>query len=215
MSDCLYSNDDRDAAVYGTETFPELFNTLRGIREFFQGIADFDLHSGNYMADENGAPVIIDPVSFIREDGENMAEGDYSYHMRKKRDRGVQSAPRPIDNPLLSTRALGLGFRAMWDHLVGKQAELKKRSTVKHLAHFKWDHSVFLRQDSANLEAMVVEGMRCIDHKEPLCKPIINGSKAHLQSLHQKPEVKPSKLLTGMVRSAVKSGSHTLKPCLI
>ena len=43
------------------------------IREFFHGIASFDMHSGNIMFDDNDVPYITDPVSFShgseREDG--------------------------------------------------------------------------------------------------------------------------------------------------
>lgn len=38
--------------------------TCKLIREFFQGIASFDMHSGNIMFDKYDNPVITDPVSF-------------------------------------------------------------------------------------------------------------------------------------------------------
>ncbi len=38
--------------------------TCKMIRKFFQGIASFDMHSGNIMFTKDGKPVITDPVSF-------------------------------------------------------------------------------------------------------------------------------------------------------
>lgn len=45
-----------------------LYTTITAIREFFQGIASFDLHSSNYMVDQDGQIVITDPVSFKRKE---------------------------------------------------------------------------------------------------------------------------------------------------
>lgn len=42
----------------------ELAKTCAEIRKFFEGIADFDMHSGNAMVDKDGNLVITDPVSF-------------------------------------------------------------------------------------------------------------------------------------------------------
>lgn len=51
----------------------EFVETCKLIREFFHGIASFDMHSGNIMFDDNDVPYITDPVSFShdreREDG--------------------------------------------------------------------------------------------------------------------------------------------------
>lgn len=51
----------------------EFVETCKMIREFFHGIASFDMHSGNIMFDDNDVPYITDPVSFShdseREDG--------------------------------------------------------------------------------------------------------------------------------------------------
>lgn len=51
----------------------EFIETCKMIREFFNGIASFDMHSGNIMFDDNDVPYITDPVSFShdseREDG--------------------------------------------------------------------------------------------------------------------------------------------------
>lgn len=51
----------------------EFIETCKMIREFFHGIASFDMHSGNIMFDDNDVPYITDPVSFShdreREDG--------------------------------------------------------------------------------------------------------------------------------------------------
>jgi predicted component of type VI protein secretion system len=38
--------------------------TCQMIRDFFCGIASFDMHSGNIMFTKDGKPVITDPVSF-------------------------------------------------------------------------------------------------------------------------------------------------------
>lgn len=42
----------------------DLVQTFKEIYEFFDGIATFDLHSGNVMLDEHGQLIITDPVSF-------------------------------------------------------------------------------------------------------------------------------------------------------
>ncbi len=45
----------------------ELFKTAIDIKEYFEGIASFDIHSGNIMIDKFGNLVITDPVSFKKE----------------------------------------------------------------------------------------------------------------------------------------------------
>lgn len=48
----------------------EFIETCKLIRKFFEGIASFDMHSGNIMFDDNDVPYITDPVSFShKEDG--------------------------------------------------------------------------------------------------------------------------------------------------
>ena len=42
----------------------EFVETCKLIRKFFEGIASFDMHSGNIMFDDNDVPYITDPVSF-------------------------------------------------------------------------------------------------------------------------------------------------------
>lgn len=42
----------------------EFVETCKLIRKFFEGIASFDMHSGNIMFDANDVPYITDPVSF-------------------------------------------------------------------------------------------------------------------------------------------------------
>lgn len=42
----------------------DLAETAKEIRKFFDGIASFDMHSGNAMVDHNGHVIITDPVSF-------------------------------------------------------------------------------------------------------------------------------------------------------
>lgn len=42
----------------------EFVETCKMIRKFFDGIASFDMHSGNIMFDEDDTPYITDPVSF-------------------------------------------------------------------------------------------------------------------------------------------------------
>ena len=44
----------------------EFVETCKLIRKFFEGIASFDMHSGNIMFDNNDVPYITDPVSFSR-----------------------------------------------------------------------------------------------------------------------------------------------------
>lgn len=47
----------------------EFVETCKMIREFFNGIASFDMHSGNIMFDDNDVPYITDPVSFSHDSG--------------------------------------------------------------------------------------------------------------------------------------------------
>lgn len=62
-----------DADWYKEFVSMEFIETCKLIREFFHGIASFDMHSGNIMFDDNDVPYITDPVSFShdreREDG--------------------------------------------------------------------------------------------------------------------------------------------------
>ena len=46
----------------------DYMRTMLEIRKFFIGIAQFDIHDGNYVLDENMLPVIIDPISFQLEE---------------------------------------------------------------------------------------------------------------------------------------------------
>ena len=62
-----------DVNEYAQFVSMEFIETCKMIREFFYGIASFDMHSGNIMFDENDVAYITDPVSFShdreREDG--------------------------------------------------------------------------------------------------------------------------------------------------
>ena len=65
-------SDCHDASEYEPGYY-EFIETCKMIREFFKGIASFDMHNGNIMFDDNDVPYITDPVSFShdreREDG--------------------------------------------------------------------------------------------------------------------------------------------------
>lgn len=52
-----------------------LAETARNIRTFFDGVASFDLHTGNVMMTSNGALVITDPVSYSND--EALRECDF------------------------------------------------------------------------------------------------------------------------------------------
>ena len=53
----------------------ELLESAEGIREFFTGIASFDMHRGNIMVDKSGSLVITDPVSWTKE--ERLSRNDF------------------------------------------------------------------------------------------------------------------------------------------
>lgn len=57
---------DHNSDVYDKRTGwdGEFVETCKLIRKFFDGIASFDMHSGNIMFDDNDVPYITDPVSF-------------------------------------------------------------------------------------------------------------------------------------------------------
>ncbi|QDF45983.1 protein kinase [Vibrio phage vB_VpaP_MGD2] len=58
LGDIFYCNgNDESLAIYRT--------AIR-VRDFFKGIAKFDLHEGNVMVDKFGHLVITDPVSFVK-----------------------------------------------------------------------------------------------------------------------------------------------------
>ena len=65
-------SDCHDASDFEPGEY-EFIETCKMIREFFKGIASFDMHNGNIMFDDNDVPYITDPVSFShdreREDG--------------------------------------------------------------------------------------------------------------------------------------------------
>ncbi|AGY36901.1 seryl-threonyl protein kinase [Erwinia phage FE44] len=65
-------SDCHDASDFAPGDY-EFIETCQLIRNFFKGIASFDMHSGNIMFDDNDVPYITDPVSFShdreREDG--------------------------------------------------------------------------------------------------------------------------------------------------
>ncbi|UUB18475.1 serine/threonine kinase [Salmonella phage vB_SalS_PC192] len=55
--------DCHDASDFAPGDY-EFIETCKMIREFFKGIASFDMHRGNIMFDDNDVPYITDPVSF-------------------------------------------------------------------------------------------------------------------------------------------------------
>ena len=69
---CFVESDYYDSSDFAPGDY-EFIETCKMIREFFNGIASFDMHSGNIMFDDNDVPYITDPVSFShdreREDG--------------------------------------------------------------------------------------------------------------------------------------------------
>lgn len=56
-----YKSDEHDGLTGWDGEFVE---TCKLIRKFFEGIASFDMHSGNIMFSDDGTPFITDPVSF-------------------------------------------------------------------------------------------------------------------------------------------------------
>lgn len=56
-----YKSDEHDVLTGWDGEFVE---TCKLIRKFFEGIASFDMHSGNIMFDDNDVPYVTDPVSF-------------------------------------------------------------------------------------------------------------------------------------------------------
>lgn len=61
-SDIIDYNSDEHDALTGWDG--EFVETCKLIRKFFEGIASFDMHSGNIMFSNGGVPYITDPVSF-------------------------------------------------------------------------------------------------------------------------------------------------------
>lgn len=60
--DIIDCNSDEHDALTGWDG--EFVETCKLIRKFFEGIASFDMHSGNIMFSNGGVPYITDPVSF-------------------------------------------------------------------------------------------------------------------------------------------------------
>lgn len=82
----------------------EVHNTALSIRDFFQGVASFDLHDGNIMIDKYGQLIITDPVSFIKtckkEHHELKREGiDFkrAADFRGRVFNGAMIEPKPFD----------------------------------------------------------------------------------------------------------------------
>lgn len=61
-SDIIDCESDEHDALTGWDG--EFVETCKLIRKFFEGIASFDMHSGNIMFSNGGVPYITDPVSF-------------------------------------------------------------------------------------------------------------------------------------------------------
>lgn len=72
----------------GDDTVPEttLGETARAIREFFKGVASFDLHDENIMVDKHGNLVITDPVSFSKGDLSSLSIEELKAQADKVRD---------------------------------------------------------------------------------------------------------------------------------
>lgn len=61
-SDIIDDNSDEHDGLTGWDG--EFVETCKLIRKFFEGIASFDMHSGNIMFSNGDVPYITDPVSF-------------------------------------------------------------------------------------------------------------------------------------------------------
>ena len=72
LASYFVESDCHDSSDFAPGDY-EFIETCKMIREFFKGIASFDMHRGNIMFDDNDVPYITDPVSFShdreREDG--------------------------------------------------------------------------------------------------------------------------------------------------
>lgn len=73
--DCIRGAINRGDRV-GIERF-DTVKTAHAIRDFFDGVADFDLHRSNVMLDHEGELVITDPISHGPCSG--TGEGSYYY----------------------------------------------------------------------------------------------------------------------------------------
>lgn len=80
--DHAYHLDVAYTQILGDEPWPEnreyteFAETCKEIRKFFEGIAVFDMHTGNIMFTSAGEPVITDPVSFRKPTGRLVDEAE-------------------------------------------------------------------------------------------------------------------------------------------
>lgn len=77
----LIERSERDSRAYqpastASDFDKEFAETCLSIREFFKGIAIFDMHEGNIMFDEFDTPYITDPVSFTKGNSESPLSVD-------------------------------------------------------------------------------------------------------------------------------------------
>lgn len=93
--ECMYNLSDWDR---------EFIDTCKEIRKFFNGIASFDMHSGNIMFTRGGVPFITDPVSFTRNkektlsiEPEELLQEIEELAAQAKLDKAIQRHARKAD----------------------------------------------------------------------------------------------------------------------
>lgn len=205
-----WSNDEheryayiaRDVIEYNSKDHDDLYRwdgefveTCKMIRKFFDGIASFDMHSGNIMFDEDDTPYITDPVSFTqRKDKvfsiepeellqeieqvahekfiERCKERKERHEVRLKKRQGARHW-RKVKQRRQRNVAKVMAERRM-KHNEEKRNEGRARDFMG-LNHWRNVWCNMHVQDFAKLELMVAAKVAEIDHKA-----IINNQPLHI-----------------------------------
>lgn len=197
-----YAEMARDVIEYNSNEYNELtgwdaefVETCKMIRKFFEGIASFDMHSGNIMFTHGDVPYITDPVSFTqRKDKvfsiepeallqeieqvahekfiERCKERKERHEVRLKKRQGARHW-RKVKQRHQRNAAKVMAERRM-RHNEGKRNEDRARDFLG-LHHWRNVWCNMQIQDFAKLELMVAAKVAEIDHKA-----IINNQPLHI-----------------------------------
>lgn len=197
-----YAEIARDVIEYNSSEHNDLFGwdeefveTCKMIRKFFDGIASFDMHSGNIMFDEDDTPYITDPVSFTQrkdkvfsiepeellQEIEQIAHEKFIERCKDRKERHDERLEKRKRRRLIRkarARQRKNVAKVMAERRMKHNEEKRNEDRARDFLGLHHWRNVWCNmpvQDFAKLELMVAAQVANIDHKA-----IINNQPLHI-----------------------------------
>lgn len=187
-----YNSKDHDD-LYGWDE--EFVETCKMIRKFFDGIASFDMHSGNIMFDEDDTPYITDPVSFTQrkdkvfsiepeellQEIEQVAHEKFIERCKERKERHDERLEKRKRRRLIRkarARQRKNVAKVMAERRLKANEEKRNEDRARDFLGLNHWRNVWCNmpvQDFAKLELMVAAQVANIDHKA-----IVNNQPLHI-----------------------------------